>query len=173
MSILGYEPIDDSYHILKSSSPEEIYFKIYGYKYNSGRLFIYHVFSILLLGIPYLIVSLYPKYGVIKFKRCGLQTAEFILSEWMFIVLKIFHDTLFLVGSGHGNYTILPIYTENINLPNIGPFELRHFEFQHNKYFWNSDEWCFTSVDRLTVAETLEEILEHSRGCTDIERHNL
>lgn len=78
-----------------------------------------------------------------------------------------------LVGSGHGNYTIVPIYTENISLPNIGTFEFRHFEFQQSKYFWNSDEWCFLPVERLTVQHTLEEIVENSRGCTDKDRHNL
>lgn len=67
----------------------------------------------------------------------------------------------------------MPIHAEKINLFNSGPFELRYFEFQHNKYFWNSDRWSFLPVEALIVQDTLEDIVEHSRGCTDKERQNL
>lgn len=67
----------------------------------------------------------------------------------------------------------MPVYTENITLRSKGSFELRHFEFQHSKYFWNGDEWCFTPIDRLVAEDTLEDILENTNGCTDRERHDL
>lgn len=79
----------------------------------------------------------------------------------------------YLVGSGHGNYTLVHVYTETTCLPNTGLFELRYFEFQHSKYFWNNDEGRFCPIERLIVQETLDEILENSHGCTDNERLNL
>lgn len=80
----GYEYIGEPFHqVLETSGPDEVTYNIYGYKQSSCRLICYHLFSILLGGLPYLLFSLYPKYSVVKFEKCPLQIADLILGKYI------------------------------------------------------------------------------------------
>lgn len=86
--IAGYERIGEPFHqVLQNSSSDEVSYDIYGYRRSSCRLVYYHLFSILLGGLPYIILNLYPKYSVLKFEKCPLQIADLVLGKYVYFLL--------------------------------------------------------------------------------------
>lgn len=87
--LLDYELIGEPFHqTLHTSGSDEACYKIYGYRKNSKRLFLYHFVSLLLAGIPYVIFNMYPKYCAFKYKNCSLSIAEYILGLCMLNYVK-------------------------------------------------------------------------------------
>lgn len=83
-----YEPIrntSNSQELLNENKDETIC-RIFGYTDNSTYTFLYHLFGILLVGLPYLIIKIYPKLGTIKYEKCVLDRATILLGEVMIYV---------------------------------------------------------------------------------------
>lgn len=53
-----------------------------GYQQVIHGAILYHLLGFLLLGIPYIICSLFPKYKALKHQRCHLQNATVLLGKW-------------------------------------------------------------------------------------------
>lgn len=64
-----------------NETKEEIHFQIYGFQYSCTRKLFYHIFGILLLGVPYFIFSLVPKLKKFKYRKCDLRSATILLSK--------------------------------------------------------------------------------------------
>lgn len=92
----GYEEIGQHTQILEhnsstdqvSTSNEEIsnentsIYTIYGYQRTKLRLFLYHFFSILFVGIPYLLVHWFKSLIILKYRKCNLDACDVILGEF-------------------------------------------------------------------------------------------
>lgn len=64
------------------NAPSPVNYNAYGYKHSSIRTYIYHVISILLFGIPYLIFHSNLRLSVwFKLQKCDLGNCEFVLGE--------------------------------------------------------------------------------------------
>lgn len=172
--VTGYERIGEPFHqVLLNSGPDEVTYNIYGYRYSSFRLICYHFFSILLGGLPYIIFNLYSKYSIIKFEKCSLQIADFVLGKRESFVLYLTLHYFLLVSYGHGNYSLITIDSQNVVFPVVGTTKLRYFYFQHSKYVWDYNKCAFCALENFFPAQTLDEMLENEQGLTTMEQFNL
>lgn len=64
------------------NAPNPIIYTLYGYKCSTVRKCLYHMISVIFLGIPYLISNLSLSFYVwLKFSKCDLSICDIVLSE--------------------------------------------------------------------------------------------
>ncbi|XP_056634533.1 polyamine-transporting ATPase 13A3-like isoform X1 [Diorhabda sublineata] len=136
-----------------SESRDSVEFKIWGLRESKIKTFFYHFICVLFLGIPYFILSSYPKVKKIKFNEEELKTASVLL-----------------VCDNHGQYKYIKIKTENVSLPNIN--QLRYFFHQHTKYLWDANINAFVTLDQLIPSKSVDDYLKNTDGLTNDEYQN-
>lgn len=78
-----YEIIGEAHwQILENAQQgtDEVVLRVYGYRENFMRKFVFHLCGVLLCCIPYFVVSYYPKYGMLKYSKCSLNSAKIVFS---------------------------------------------------------------------------------------------
>lgn len=61
-------------------------YTISGYRYSAIRSFLFHVISILLIGIPYLLISWFPSLINLKYLKSELRFSDFVLGKLPFFL---------------------------------------------------------------------------------------
>lgn len=81
------------------NAPNSVTYTIYGYRHSQIRTILYHVISILFLGIPYLIAHTSISFYVwLKFKKSELNVCD--------IVLGLFTKNLFTESTASGDFNL-------------------------------------------------------------------
>ncbi|GLV35836.1 anne boleyn [Carabus blaptoides fortunei] len=152
---LVYQQIgDETYQILNHSCHDEIILHIYGFKQSKVLRFIYHLVSVLLLGIPYLVCSWYPHLNKVKLRKCSLRDARVVLLK-----------------DNHSHSVILQVHTDIINVTGINE-HVRYFDYQHVKYIWRNEQTQFAALVVPRPDLTLNDLLDNSSGLTHAEQQN-
>ncbi|XP_049825460.1 polyamine-transporting ATPase 13A3-like [Aethina tumida] len=131
---------------------DDLKINLYGYQNHKLRTLLYHLFCITFLGVPYVIFESNPQLKAVKFKKCHLNTANVLLVE-----------------DPYGKYSIIKVDTDRLKVPNLGPYVLRYFFYQHTKFVWNQETEAFTSLDRFIPATKVDDYLNDTTGLFDID----
>nr|CAH7729266.1 unnamed protein product [Callosobruchus chinensis] len=147
----GYELIEEANCIQEvySKNRNEVEFTIIGYKRSSKTQF-YNIFSFILLGIPHLIFSCFPKIKALRFSKCALETAEIILAT-----------------DNHGQSELIEVKTQTISLLLNEPTNFRYFSYQYTKFIWQPNDRKFITVDELLSSSSVDELLENTYGLNE------
>lgn len=84
MSSVEYVPIQEvtnNHQEFYNETKEEILFQIYGLEQSCARKLLFHFFGLIFLGVPYFLLFLIPKLGVLKYKYCDLGNATVLLGK--------------------------------------------------------------------------------------------
>lgn len=57
-------------------------YKIYGYRYSTFRFILFHIVSIGLCGLPYLLINWFPAFINLKYCKSNLNTCDFVISKY-------------------------------------------------------------------------------------------
>lgn len=57
-------------------------YKIYGYRYSAFRFVLFHIVSIGLCGLPYLLINWFPAFVNLKYCKSDLKTCDFVISKY-------------------------------------------------------------------------------------------
>jgi hypothetical protein len=82
-----YEPIGEASRQRLDLNLEDIQCDIQGFKTSPTRSFLYHFFSVALLGVPYVIFSWFSRLKSVRYRKCSLKQANVVLSEVMSSIL--------------------------------------------------------------------------------------
>jgi hypothetical protein len=82
-----YEPIGEASCQRLDLNLEDIHCDIQGFKTSPTRSFLYHFFSVALLGVPYVIFSWFSRLKSVRYRKCSLKQANVVLSEVMSSIL--------------------------------------------------------------------------------------
>ncbi|CAH1173807.1 unnamed protein product [Phaedon cochleariae] len=158
MSNQGYESLEsiNNTHEILNEAKDEVKFKIYGYIESRSRTFLYNLFSLCLIGIPYIVVNFYPRLKTLTYQKCSLDRA-----------------TIILVSDSDGKYSWKQITYEKIThtaRPLFGEF--RYFFYQHTKYVWSTEHLVFVTLGDLIPTLTNDEYLNNTDGLKKEEYEN-
>lgn len=56
-------------------------YKLYGYRYNTFRFVLFHIVSIGLCGLPYLLINWFPAFVNLKYCKSELKTCDFVIGK--------------------------------------------------------------------------------------------
>lgn len=79
--------IDQSYQNELSTQNPVIY-TIYGFQHSALRTYLFHILSILLLGIPYFIVKWFKTAFQLKYRQCDLGVCDVVFSKYRITIHK-------------------------------------------------------------------------------------
>ncbi|CAH0562025.1 unnamed protein product [Brassicogethes aeneus] len=149
-----YQNIDEIRYqqVLLLDNQDELKIYLYGYEQSKLNNVIYNFLGIIFLGIPFLIFNAWPQLKTIKFKKCPLETASVLL-----------------VLDHYGKYTLETVKTDKLKVPNIGPYNLRYFLYQHTKYVWDIEDKVFSTLDNLIPPNTVDDYLNNTSGLFDVD----
>jgi predicted P-type ATPase len=142
-----YEPIGEASCQRLDLNLEDIHCDIQGFKTSPTRSFLYHFFSVALLGVPYVIFSWFSRLKSVRYRKCSLKQANVVL-----------------MTDVHGNQDFAQIKTENARVPRGGHLLLRYFHYRHAKFVWIPDEEIFGALERLVPPQTTDEYLSNMDG---------
>lgn len=149
----GYEPIDNTSQDIYNEETQEVFCHIKAFKKTKIRLIFFHIFSLILCGIPYLIFKAYPSVkSRVKYKKCCIE-----------------HADIFLVRDNHNNHSLHRVFSVNINLDQLGiTGEQKYFFHQHTKYVWISERQSFSTYDQLIWKNiTCNDLCTNRSGLTE------
>lgn len=133
----GYEQFNDG--TSQSLDTGEYKVKCTGFQFSPWRYYTLHVLSIIMFGVPYLILSWYPQYmAKFGYKRCQLKVADAVIirnKKGLIKFCKVLKD---------------PVV---------------HFDYQLHRYIWNEEKHAFVLL--LGVSGTLIELIETSDGISN------
>lgn len=152
-----YEPIGEStYQYLRNPAQDNASFIIVGFKKDQQCALLYYVLNVFLVGIPYAMLTWFPAYKKIVYKKSPLIYADIIL-----------------INDNFGNYKWVDVIVESTDLPDKGVADLKIFNYQFSKYIWHLEKGCFVILEEFMPKMTLEEILEYSHGLLENEQAKL
>ncbi|CAG9762834.1 unnamed protein product [Ceutorhynchus assimilis] len=152
----GYESIGEpkSQQIYDSEN-DQILCHIFAYKKSNCRSFFYHLFSILLAFIPYIVFRAYPRFKAqFKYKQCHIEIAE-----------------IFLVCDNHNKCTIQQVGVTSVNLPHFGlRGTVKYFFHQRTKYVWVPATNSFGTLNQLLWSQkTCDDYVENTEVLSNSE----
>ncbi|XP_072383561.1 polyamine-transporting ATPase 13A3-like isoform X2 [Diabrotica undecimpunctata] len=149
--INGYESIEiHNLQEVYNETCDTVKFKIWGLQEDRTRNFLYHFGCVILLGIPYLIFSFYPKLKSVKFKKAPLERA-----------------TILLITDNFGVSEYINVQNEIVSVSNLT--ELRYFLYRLTKYVWHCETKSFVTLQVFIPAKTVDEYLNDTNGLTNEE----
>lgn len=154
-SIQGYEVISDAIQDIYDEHGN-VLFTINGYRENPKKIFIYHSFCILFLGLPYILFHFFPPWRAIKYDKCRLSNADIVL-----------------ISDKNTGCSYEVIKTEKVKIPNRNISSIRCFMHQHTKYVWVEDLEKFATLEALVPPLTVEEYVNNTSGLFDVDYADL
>ncbi|XP_066257174.1 polyamine-transporting ATPase 13A3-like [Euwallacea similis] len=151
----GYSSLTNAttYQDIYNEKDEELLCRIYGYKESHLKSFFYHLFSILLVTVPYFIFNSYPQIRCyLKCTRCDITEAEF-----------------FLVRDRDKSFTIQKVCKIYVNLPHVEiRGDIKYFFHQHTRYVWIPDRGAFGTLFQLLWShKTCDNFVDNLDGLTE------
>lgn len=155
----AYEVIGEAnWQVLENhhSESDEITIKIQGFKKSQLRTFLFHAFCISFFGLPYLIISYYPTYNTLKYKKSSLKTADYVC-----------------ITDNEGTFKIETIEQIDLNLSNHKDNKVRYFLYQYTRYIWIKDQGAFVNVQSLNEKLTIPFLMENMSGMNKRQQNEL
>ncbi|CAG0881036.1 unnamed protein product, partial [Darwinula stevensoni] len=161
--------------VLHKGTEEEL--RCYSYRENRCKSFFFHLFSIFLLGIPYLCIYWRADWGMKLMKsRCPMDQADFL-------ILKDCHGQKFTVEvknqpvdrtfpfhliseSLSQTHTWATSPTPSTHLMEALVLNLKYFTFHHVKYIWDPVEFTWVTLCGLDEQVEVSKVLEQFHGYT-------
>ncbi|CAG9832357.1 unnamed protein product [Diabrotica balteata] len=151
IALFSYESIEiHNLQEVYNETCDTVKFKIWGLQEDRTRNFLYHFGCVILLGIPYLIFSFYPKLKSVKFKKAPLESA-----------------TILLITDNFGASEYVNVQNEIVSVSNLT--ELRYFLYRLTKYVWHCETKSFVTLQVFIPAKTVDEYLNDTNGLTNEE----
>ncbi|XP_068630367.1 polyamine-transporting ATPase 13A3-like [Battus philenor] len=154
-----YEVIGDPHWQIFENAAEDQVIKIRGYQYSRLRTFLFHLICISLCGLPYFIISNYPKYYKLKYIKCSLKMANIICGKCL--------------SDPEDKFNMVPIHEIDLNLSNHKDNKLRYFIYQQCRYIWLSDHGIFINVQTLNEKMTINLLMENISGINKRQQNEL
>ncbi|CAL4061389.1 unnamed protein product, partial [Meganyctiphanes norvegica] len=163
-------------HVINKGTENQLI--IYGYSSSCIKQFFFHLFGILLIGLPYLLAYWKPDWEVYwKKRKCALAEADTVVVEdvngRLFICLV---EVTRIEGVGLSEYCVSSHASNGtsngyVNTPQDSthltqPIHrvIRYFIYQNMKYVWMSAQHEFKQIFGLDHDTTIEAILTQYRG---------
>lgn len=64
-----------------TSAQNSVVYIIYGFKHSTIRKYLFHILSILLIGIPYLLIKWFKAALYIKYRKCDLSECDVVFGK--------------------------------------------------------------------------------------------
>ncbi|XP_031641127.1 probable cation-transporting ATPase 13A3 [Contarinia nasturtii] len=147
------------------NAPSPVAYNAYGYKSSTIRTLLYHMISILFLGIPYLISHSSLQFFVwLKLQSCDLDSCDLILvtnkrsgqaSLEHVVTIRITADNIAYYSS----------ILKEICRENGSTNKIRTFEFEHVRYIYNYHIDHFVRLRQLDELSTTNQLIYSSLNC--------
>ncbi|OWR45405.1 putative cation-transporting ATPase 13A3 [Danaus plexippus plexippus] len=151
-----YEVIGEAQWQLLENTPEDQVVKIYGLEYSKFRAFVFHSVCAMFCGLPYFVLSYYPKLHGLKYVKCSLRTAKKLC-----------------LTEGEDKFYIEKVHEMDLNLANLRDNKLRYFIFEHSRYVWLKDSGSFVNVSSLNEKLTVNLLMDTLNGINKRQQNEL